>query len=101
MQKRTSGPVIGFTLDHETGGGYSKLPWYAIRENYLTAVSALGATPLALPHEPEQVEAYLELIDGLVTTGGAFDIPPDMYGAGERHSTVVTKDSRTAFELAI
>ena len=27
-------PVIGLTLDSEPAGGYSNLPWYAIRENY-------------------------------------------------------------------
>jgi len=27
-------PVIGLTLDHEPQSGYSKFPWYAIRENY-------------------------------------------------------------------
>jgi putative glutamine amidotransferase len=27
-----SKPVIGITLDSEPPGGYSKLPWYALRE---------------------------------------------------------------------
>ena len=27
-------PVIGVTLDSEPAGGYAKLPWYALRENY-------------------------------------------------------------------
>ena len=27
-------PIIGVTLDSEPPGGYSKLPWYALRENY-------------------------------------------------------------------
>ena len=36
-------PVIGLTLDHEPPGGYSKThPWYALRENYCTAVVAAG-----------------------------------------------------------
>lgn len=94
-------PVIGFTLDHEGPGGYSKMPWYAIRENYLTAVSDLGAIPLPLPHEAAFVDAYLDRIDGLIITGGAFDIPPDYYGDGTKHETVVTKDKRTQFEFAI
>ena len=67
----SSSPIIGFTLDYEPPGGYSKLPWYAIRENYMTAVSGLGAVPVALPHEPDLAEKYLGLIDGLVVTGGA------------------------------
>jgi putative glutamine amidotransferase len=97
----THNPVIGFTLDYETGGGFSKMPWYAIRENYMGAVSAQGAIPIALPHEPELAEHYLELIDGLVITGGAFDVPPEMYGQSHVHKTVTTKERRTAFEYAI
>jgi putative glutamine amidotransferase len=96
-----SAPVIGFTLDYETTPSYSKLPWYAIRENYMSAVSAFGAVPIALPHEPALAEHYLALIDGLVVTGGAFDVPPEMYGESSVHKTVTTKERRTAFEQAI
>lgn len=91
-------PVVGFTLDYEDKGGYSKLPWYAIRENYLSSVSKCGAIPLALPHEVELVPQYIEMIDGLVVTGGAFDVPPEYYGETSVHSTVTIKQRRTAFE---
>jgi putative glutamine amidotransferase len=95
-------PVIGLTLDSEQPGGYSKThPWYALRENYCSAVVRAGGLPILLPHEPEQAEAYLERIDGLVVTGGAFDVDPALFGAGSRHATVTTKDRRTAFELAV
>ena len=95
-------PVIGLTLDSEAPGGYSKThAWYALRENYATAVVRAGGLPILLPHEPEQAEAYLALIDGLVVTGGAFDVDPALFGATTRHATVTTKDRRTAFELAV
>ncbi len=94
-------PVIGFTLDYEEKGGYSKLPWYAIRENYMQAVSALGAIPIGLPHEAGLALHYLALIDGLIITGGAFDVPPELYGDSSVHKTVTTKQRRTAFEYAI
>ncbi len=95
-------PVIGLTLDSEPPGGYSKThPWYALRENYCTAVVAAGGLPILLPHEPEQAAAYLGLIQGLVVTGGAFDVDPALFGATNRHATVITKDHRTAFELAV
>ena len=93
--------IIGLTLDSEPPGGYSKFPWYALRENYCSAVIRAGGLPILLPHEPEQAEAYLDLIDGLVVTGGAFDVDPALFGADTRHASVTTKDRRTAFELAV
>lgn len=100
MVRGMTKPVIGITLDSEDPGTYSNMPWYALRQNYADAVVEAGGVPLALPHEPEQANDYLDIIDGLVITGGAFDVDPSIFGAGERHPTVVTKDRRTAFELA-
>lgn len=95
-------PVIGLTLDSEPPGGYSKThPWYALRENYCAAVVEAGGLPILLPHEPEQVAAYLGLIAGLIVTGGAFDVDPALFGASSRHQSVTTKDRRTQFELAV
>ncbi len=94
-------PVIGITLDSEEPGGYSKFPWYALRENYAGAVAAAGGLPLALPHETDRAEAYLDLIDGLLITGGNFDVDPALFGDSERHASVTTKDRRTGFELAM
>jgi putative glutamine amidotransferase len=93
-------PTIGLTLDYEPGGGWSKFPWYAIRENYCEAVHHAGGLPVLLPHEPEAAELYLDRIDGLIVTGGGFDVDPALFGAPNRHPTVTTKDRRTAFELA-
>jgi putative glutamine amidotransferase len=100
---RTQGslPVIGITLDAEAPGGYSSLPWYALRENYCAAVIAAGGLPFLLPHEPDMAGAYLDRIDGLVITGGAFDVDPSLFGATNRHPSVVTKEQRTRFELAM
>jgi putative glutamine amidotransferase len=94
-------PAIGVTLDSEPPGGYAKHPWYALRENYCDALAEAGGLPLALPHEVDLVEDYLARLDGLVITGGAFDIDPALYGAAERHATVRLKERRTRFEWAI
>lgn len=94
-------PLIGVTLDAEKPGGYSKFPWYALRQNYLDAIDAAGGLAVALPHEPDRVGDYLERIDALVVTGGAFDVDPSYYGGGEKHATVITKDRRTAFEFGV
>ncbi|HWA43702.1 MAG TPA: gamma-glutamyl-gamma-aminobutyrate hydrolase family protein [Hypericibacter adhaerens] len=94
-------PTIGVTLDSEEPGGYSKFPWYAVRQNYADAVVKAGGLPLFLPHEPDQVADYLALIDGLVVTGGAFDIDPSLFGAKDKHPTVKLKGRRTEFEWKI
>jgi len=64
-------------------------------------MTASGAVPVALPHEPGLVADLLQHLDGLVVTGGAFDVDPALFGASERHATVTTKDRRTEFEADI
>lgn len=96
----TSRPVIGLTLDAEPAGGWSKLPWYALRQNYFAAVIAAGGLPVALPHEPDLAADYLARIDGLLVTGGAFDVDPALWGGGAPHPKVTLKPGRTDFELA-
>lgn len=101
MKTALNAPLIAITLDSESAGGYSKFPWYALRQNYAGAIATKGGVPVALPHQSELVDAYLERIGGLVITGGDFDIDPAMYGADHRHHKVTTKDARTGFELAM
>jgi len=93
-------PLIGITLDAEQPGGYSKYPWYALRQNYADAITASGGLPVGLPHN-DQAEAYLDRIDALVVTGGAFDVDPSMYGDTDTHTTVSLKAGRTAAEMAL
>jgi len=94
-------PIIGITLDSENPGGYSLYPWYALRTNYAGAIAAAGGLPLALPHHPDLAQSYLDEIDALVVTGGAFDVDPKLYGETEAHETVILKSGRTAAEHAL
>lgn len=94
-------PIIGFTLDYEEAGGYSNYPWYAIRDNYCASVAKFGGVPIALPHEVALAEQYLDMIDGLIVTGGNFDVPPEMYGQTTTSDAVSTKPRRTQFEWAM
>lgn len=96
-----SRPIIGITVDSEEPGGYSRFPWMALRENYCTAVARAGGLPVLLPHEYESVPDYLAMIDGLIVSGGNFDVDPALFGASSRHATVKLKEARTAFEYAI
>jgi putative glutamine amidotransferase len=54
-----------------------------------------------LPQGLDDVDAYLSHIDGLIITGGAFDVDPTLFGADSHHVTVKLKASRTAFEMAV
>tara|TARA_Y100001970_G_scaffold294022_1_gene445948 strand:+ start:10202 stop:10906 length:705 start_codon:yes stop_codon:yes gene_type:complete len=93
-------PIIGITLDYENNGGYSKFPWYAIRENYLTCLHRFGAIPFPLFHQNSINHYFLKTLDGLLITGGNFDINPSLYSetaAGSRN----IKNKRTNFEIEI
>ena len=96
-----SKPTIGLTLDHETSDSYAESPWYAIRENYCDSVAQAGGVPITLPHEPKLADDYLNLIDGLIITGGYFDIDPEIFRSNTTHKTVKLKQQRTEFEIRI
>ena len=93
-------PLIGITLDYEELGYYSKFPWYAIRANYLTCINKFEALPFPLFHEKKTTKDICKLIDGLIITGGNFDINPNKYGTNNISSRV-TKNKRTDFEIDI
>lgn len=93
--------IIGITLDFEERNTYSKFPWYAARKNYSDSISKAGGLPIFIPHNIELISNYLDLIDGLVITGGDFDIDPNLYGENEKHKSVNLKKKRTIFEFKI
>ncbi len=94
-------PVIGLTLDAEPAGGYSRWPWYALRANYASAIAEAGGLPLALPHLPALASETLARLDGIVITGGAFDVDPALYGEADTHPSVALKSTRTDAEMAL
>ena len=63
--------IIGITPSHKNG-----MKEYNIKKNYVEAVVAAGGTPLILPvvEDEKIISSYLELIDGLLLSGG---IDPD------------------------
>jgi putative glutamine amidotransferase len=85
-------PRIGVTLD--VAGERQ----YALPRAYVDAVLGAGGLPILLPHAREAAAAYLALLDGLVVSGGAFDVPPELYGEVRRAECGVANPERTAFE---
>ena len=95
-------PIIGLTLDSRGIGGYSeRYPWYAVRKNYTQAINLAGGIPIALPHHLDQVDQYVDLIDGLLITGGGVDVSPSLYGEEEHHPSVTINKERTEFEIEL
>lgn len=72
---------------------------YVIRRNYADAVSQAGGLPLVLPYG-NITDEYLDAIDGLVVTGGMFDLDPALYCQTARKPYVM-KPARTQFEKAL
>ncbi len=65
------------------------------------AVEQAGGEPWLLPHlPPERVPSVLEVVDGLLLSGGDFDVPPSFYGEEPRHVHGV-REPRSAFERAL
>jgi putative glutamine amidotransferase len=56
---------------------------------------------VGLPHRAALAADYIDMIDALVVTGGAFDVDPSLYGAVGVHASVALKPGRTAAELAL
>jgi putative glutamine amidotransferase len=89
----TGRPRIGLTLDEDEARGR-----YLLGRAYVEAVALAGGLPVLLPHAAAPAEDYLALVDGLVVTGGAFDVPPELYGETRREGCGPAKPERTRFE---
>lgn len=99
-----SKPKIGITLDsvnpevQNHGAAFSLELWYALRYRYADAVTKSGGIPFALTHQMELINEFTESLDGLLITGGGFDVDPALYGDITIHPSVFLKPERTQFE---
>src|SRR5438045_5018494 len=99
-------PVIGVTPDvggTTAGPGRPALRRYELKQAYADAVLAAGGLPIVLPYseDPSAPEEALDVCDGLVITGGAFDIPAELYGDAPGKRMRSLKPARTAFEQRV
>jgi putative glutamine amidotransferase len=97
-------PVIGLStaLERARWG-----PWdtaaHVLARSYADQVQAAGAIAVLLPPDPratDDAEPWLEILDGLIITGGA-DVDPEAYGATPHPETKGTVPERDAFEIAL
>jgi putative glutamine amidotransferase len=99
-------PVVGITPDvGETAArpGRPSVPRYELKQAYADAVLAAGGLPIVLPYSEDE-SAPLEavaLCDAVVITGGAFDIPPELYKASKHRKLGALKPTRTQYEQRV
>jgi putative glutamine amidotransferase len=98
-------PLIGVTADIDDGSRFSKR--YAgkiivhLWDAYLQAVRDAGGVPvlIAPARDSGEISLLLKRLDGILISGGAFDVPPSFYGEkiipGAR---VKPKPGRATFE---
>lgn len=102
-------PLIGVTIDHDSGKQVTPRArgegTYYLSESYAWAIEQVGGVPVLLPYiaQKSKVKLLLEnLLDGLVVTGGGFDVDPMMYGEKPIINRSRLRPERTEFEtLAI
>ena len=97
--KKYKKPIIGISIDTGINNTYSKFPWYAIRINYVNSIINSSGIPLILPSKPKLADHYFNLIDGILLTGGDFDIDPKIYGEKKDKSVNHLDKPRTMFEI--
>jgi putative glutamine amidotransferase len=91
-----SRPRIGLTLDVSGDGAR-----YQLGRAYAEAVTGAGGLPVLLTHEAQLAGEQLGLLDGLVLTGGAFDVPPELYGEVRQPWCGRLQPARSAAELGL
>lgn len=104
---RRSSPLIGITADISGASNrFSnrlKDSTLFLPERYLTAIQRAGAIPVVLPanRTKSAIRRLLDTLNGLVLSGGDFDIHPRYYGERAIKELGSIKAARTEFELEI
>lgn len=93
-------PLIGITCDYDEINGQ---PSFFLKKNYVSAVEDAGGIPILLcPVESKAaISRFINLIDGLLISGGGFDIDPRFYGERPHPELGKTIPERTEFEFGL
>lgn len=100
-------PLIGITPDIRTAkpspSGHKREPVILLQERYARAILDGGGTPVILPITSSltATRQIMEHLDGIVISGGNFDIHPKYYGEEPIAALGEIKQERTEFELEL
>jgi putative glutamine amidotransferase len=95
-------PVVGITsydVEEVTWGVWTE-PTIMVPAAYVRAIERAGGQAVVLPPAPDDVEQTLELVDGIIFSGGS-DLAPEHYGAEPHPATDAPRVQRDRFELAL
>ena len=94
-------PIIGITTYAEkaTWGGWTE-PAAFTPLAYVRAVEQAGGRPLLVPPNESAIEETLDVLDGVVFSGGG-DLDPHTYGAEAHPETMQVNPARDQAELAL
>lgn len=92
-------PVIAVTTTSYSGAEY-RTPQILLGSPYLEAVQRVSATPLLLTpaHAKASIAALMEIVDGLMLTGGE-DVDPSRYGQTPHPKLGTVNHARDEMEL--
>ena len=94
-------PVIGITAyAEEASWGVWKVPAALAPLGYVTKVEQAGGRALLVPPSEEAIDETLDVLDGIVFTGGP-DLEPALYDAEPHPETKVTRPDRDRAEIAL
>ena len=96
-------PVIGVTPDEGRTNerpGRPSVARFELKTAYVEAVVRAGGVPLVLPYveDPAAIARQLALVDGVVVSGGGFDVPPEEYGEVAKPGLGTVNPRRTRYE---
>jgi len=100
-------PLIGITADlyaaQRNGNRTGQEASLFLPQRYCRAIEATGGLPVVLPATGSAIapRRLIERIDGLVISGGNFDIHPSFYGEKPIKQIGAIKHERTEFELEL
>ncbi len=94
-------PIIGITGYAENAKfGAWDVPTAFVPLSYTKAVEEAGGRPLVVPPSEDGIKETLDVLDGLVLSGGA-DLDPVLYGNEPHPETVGVNPERDRAELAL
>lgn len=97
-----SRPVVGITsyAPERARWGVWNEPAIMIPASYVHAIDRAGGRPLIVPPAEDDVEATLDLLDGVLFSGGS-DLDPGHYGAERHPQTDAPRELRDRAEMAL